>query len=1087
MLYLYQSNRLETLLELLSAVVTSSPLASPFVPEVVVVQSKGMGRWIGFELAKRHGVCANMQFPLPASFMWQLLTNALGDLPRRSAFSPEVLTWRVLAWLSEQANLAVAPRLASFIARGDALRRYQLAHRIADIFDQYLVYRADWIAAWEQGRTLGLGDDEGWQSQLWRDMVQGHEVSHRARLMERLLAALTTQEVKQRLPQRLTLFGMTSLPPVYLQVFEQLAEQIDVCFFALNPCAESWGDIGGSASGEESPSDLYLDVGNPLLASLGRQGRDFFDQLASMPTLNDLFQPNTDATDTLLGHLQQDVLTLNLRDESNKLPIAATDRSLQIHVCHSAMREVEVLHDQLLSLLRDDPSLQPADIAVLTPDIEQYTPYIDATFAARDGVPYLPYAIADRGARSESPLLELWLNLLNLPQSRFSLDEVLAWLEVPAIQARFGIAEDELPLLQDWLQATRVRWGRDGEHKDALDLPAQEHNTWRAGLDRLLLGAALPMAAADGSPPLWLKTLPYDDLEGSRADLAARLAHLVETMFAWAARLQQPTTLPEWADRLGQLLDALFIPSQDDEPVILSIRAALQLLRELADDAGFADVVPMRVIQNWLITQFDGTSGSSGFLTGSVTFCTMVPMRSLPFRVIALLGLNDGAFPRSQPALGFDMIARHPRRGDRSRRADDRWLFLETLVSARQVLYLSYVGRDQRDNSELPPSVLLADLLDTVGTGFHLTDESLLPAEDQAAHIRHHVVIEHPLQPFNADYFQPGARQRSFNQRWCEAAQHAGQGEQHTQPLFQTPLTPAGDEWRQIDLNDLNAFYANPARYLLRQRLKLSLTEPDDRIETSEPFALDWRSKQEIRKLELGWQQRNHVEAGRQLALASGLLPAGEYGLHLQQQEAIVVHGLVQKLAPWQDLPHLPPQLLRLEHNGMVLTGWLHGLTAAGIVQHTTDLIKPRDRFLLWLNHLALCTCAPTGIRLESRLIGLDGELVLPPTDHAAELLSVLLDHYWQGLHAPLPFFIKSSYAYAEAIHRNQPEERALANARKEWDAPEMRFNLHFGESENIWYQAAWRAADPLDDTFGKLAVTLYTPLLDAMSGARDA
>ncbi|MBB5019413.1 exodeoxyribonuclease V gamma subunit [Chitinivorax tropicus] len=1087
MLYLYQSNRLETLLELLSAVVTSSPLTSPFLSEEVVVQSKGMGRWIGFELAKRHGVCANMQFPLPASFMWKLLTTALGDLPRRSVFSPEVLCWRVLDWLSDPANLAVAPRLATFIARGDVLRRYQLAHRIADIFDQYLVYRADWVAAWEQGRLLGLGEDEGWQAKLWRDMVSGNEASHRARLMERLMAALQEPAIKQRLPQRLTLFGMTSLPPVYLQVFEQLAEQIDVCFFALNPCAESWGDVGQQAGVMAESSDLYLDVGNPLLARLGRQGRDFFDQLSAMPTLNDLFQPNHESMDSLLGHLQHDVLTLTWRDEANKLPIPALDRSVQVHVCHSAMREVEVLHDQLLALLRDTPDLQPADIAVLTPDIEQYSPYIEAVFAARDGVPYLPYAIADRGMRSESPLLELWLGLLNLPQSRFTLDEVLGWLEIPAIQRKFGIEEVELPTLHDWLQATRVRWARDGAHKASLDLPAIDQNTWRAGLDRLILGAALPTAVAGGGVPLWRQTLPFDDLEGSRAELAARLAYLLETVFDWADRLAQPATLSDWADRLGKLLDALFTPSQEEEPIVLRIREALQLLRELASDAAFGQAVPMPVVQNWLTQQFDGTAGSSGFLTGSVTFCTMVPMRSLPFKVIALLGLSDGAFPRTQPALGFDLIARHARRGDRSRRADDRWLFLETLVSARQVLYLSYMGRDQRDNSELPPSVLVADLLDTIGVGFHRLEDASLAPDEQAARIRQQVVVEHPLQPFNASYFQPASTVQSFNQRWCEAAQHAGQGEQATRPLFIAPLAPADAEWRTLELSELSAFFSNTARYLLRQRLKLKLSEPDDRLETSEPFALDWRSKQAIRKLALDWQQKQQPETGRLLATASGLLPAGEYGLHLQQQESQTMQGLAHKLAPWQGLPTIDPPLLRLSRDGLTLTGWLHGVTPAGIVQHSTDVIKARDRFQLWLQHLALCASAPAGVALESRLIGLDGTLHLPPVEDADALLGELLTYYWQGLHTPLPFFIKSSYAYAEAIHREQPAERALINARKEWDAPETRFNLHFGESENIWYQAAWRATDPLDEHFAHLAVQLYSPLLAVMNETKHA
>jgi len=1078
MLHLYQSNRLEILLELLAAVV-AQPMESPLAPETVIVQSRGMGRWIALRLSEKHGVCANIRFPLPASFLWQLLCDVLGDLPKRSAYVPETLTWRLMNWLAADQKLEQAPRLKHYIKSGDDLRRFQLAHRIADVFDQYLVYRPDWIAAWERDELLGLGPDEAWQALLWRDLRDSNPEPHRAQLVQILLRHLPAAAPAESLPERIILFGISSLPPVFLDVIRALAERIAVCLFVLNPCQEAWGEIRDSHEiarlmGDKAPTELHLDVGNPLLASLGKQGRDFFDGLsAEHPQVHSLFHAAEGPSPTILQTAQADILNLVNRSETGKQKVSLTDRSLQVHVCHSRMREVEVLHDQLLSLLDADLGLEPGDIVVLTPDISAYAPYIEAVFGAREGAPLIPHSIADRDRLGERPMLERFLRLLDLPTARFEAEWVLDFLELPAIRRRFELSEDDIPIIHGWVRDAAIRWARDAPHKAALALPPDPHHTWREGLQRLLLGYALPQASAGDGVPLFEGTLPHDDIEGGLALTLGRFAEFVETLMQYSAKLDTRLPLDNWTDTLAEMLDSLFLSEEEpDDETMQQLRDAFDFLRELAEQAGFDKPVSSSVVKTWLTTQLRETEGSSGFLTGGVTFCAMVPMRSLPFEVICLLGLDDGAFPRQHRPPGFDLIGRNPRRGDRSRRLDDRYLFLETILSARRMLYISYVGRDIRDNSKLPPSVLVSDLLDVVQASCFL---------EEGGDCLRQIVTEHPLQPFNPVYFVNDAKRPGFSAQWLEAARLLGMGEEDPGPLFGAALPEAEEEWRTVDLDELSYFFGNPARYLLRRRLGISLRDSEAGFDGREPFGLDYFGRDALRELALDELRRNlQPETARRLAEASGALPHGNFGRTLFAKERAVAEKAASILLPLLAEPTIDPLPLRFETARMTLAGLLSGVSAQGIVAYRLQALGPRDLFALWLRHLALCLIKPTGVSLNSRMIGMDQAVAFGAVAAPENEIDKVLTYYWQGLHKPLPFFVKSAWAYVETEAENGPQE-ALRAAHAKWDAPEFRNANFYGESENVWYQTAYCGSDPLDAEFQTVALDLLGPMRAAM------
>jgi len=1106
MLSLYHAPDLETLGELATALL-AQPLADPFAPAQVVVPSQGMGRWLTLALARKQGIAMQLELQLPAAFVWALSRQVLGSLPEQSAFTPTTLTWRLYGWLCEPDNLAQAPRLRQYLDGGDERRRLALAAKIADTFDQYLLYRDDWLSAWERGETRDLGPDEAWQALLWRELTKdGHP--HRARLLGDLLQRLHGDEPLAGLPERLLVFGISSLPPHHLRVLDGLARHIDVVVFALNPSREAWGEIrdirelarqlpqpaGSARAAAEQPGvdravadqpssadDWYLDVGHPLLASLGKQGRDFFDALFGLGGQEfGLYSEDADLHDgSLLQALQNDILRLRTRRPEERIALAEGDRSLEVHVAPSPLREVEILHDQLLARFAADPGLTPDQVVVLTPDIERYAPFIEAVFAARapggraSGA-RIPYSLADRSLRAEVPLVEAFLELLGLPQSRFAAEEVLAWLERPAIARRAGIENEDLPLLRDWLREAGVRWGRDAEQRARLGLPDDPAFTWRQGLDRLLLGFAAPPQLAGAQAPLLGAHWPLDALEGARGQLLGRLVEFVERLGRLADRLAAPRPLAAWADDLQALLDELF-DEREAGDTLLALSQACAALRTQAEASGLERPVELDLVRQQLTAALQQGGGASGFLTGAVTFCTMVPMRSLPFRLVCLLGLDDGVFPRRNPPAGFDLIARHPRRGDRARRLDDRYLLLETLLSARQALYLSYVGRDPRDNAELPPSVLLSEVLEAVD----LTAQAGADGRKASQRIR----VEHPLQPFAPGNFadDPCA---GFAEHWYRAAQRLAAAPQPPRP-FASQLDEPDEAWLTLEPSQLLQCFRHPPRFLLEQRLGLRLPDAQQALASDEPFELElpaWNGLRHlaIEALERGWSEGDE----RRLACAAGWLPSGELGQALWGKLRGPVRAFAPRLFEMRPDAVPAPLAVDVQLGGVRIHGWLDGVTPSGLFGWKLGRLGEWDLAPFWLRHLLLNLSATPDIARESLLLSPAGDWQLGPLENAAALLEPWLAAYRSAIREPLPLLARSSHAFARGYRNpsrgSEPLQTARKRAKEAWLGAD--FSPVAAECEDPWNALAFRDRDPLDERFEALAEQLIGPILDALA-----
>jgi exodeoxyribonuclease V gamma subunit len=1075
MLKIYHSNRLEILFDSLAAVV-DQPVPSLLTPETIIVQSQGMARWLSLEMARRQDVCANLECPFPAAFIWRLYRAMDATLSDTSAYEIGPLVWALLgrlpALLLEPGFEPLRDYLAAEAIPGH--RYYQLACRIAQTFDQYVAYRPDWVRDWEAGR------ESHWQAKLWRQLRKEFGGKHRADLLFELLVELDHTVIRQAgIPERISLFGIPALPLTQFEVFARLAEFIDIHFFLLNPCQAYWDEIVSKRdlarisirdiSSLESGMEMHFDPGNSLLASFGKQGRDF-QRILHQYDYEEILHFDEPENRHLLAAIQADILHGRERGfEEDTRAIDPADASIQIHVAHSPMREVEILGDRLLDLFDKRPEIGPGDVLVMMPDIALYAPYIEAVFSCpEDENVRIPFSIADRSPGDNSLVIKAYLDLLKVAGGRLTVAEVLGLLEYEPIRNRFRLTREDLKTVQGWVADTAICWGIDPHHRAQLGLPPTKQGTWQNGKERLLLGYALP----GGNSKFFHDILPYDNVEGSSGELLGQFAFFLDALSALAAELKRPRPMLQWTARLFGALDQFFASSEEFETDMQLIRSALDDLDREAELINYNDPVLIELVVAHLQSAFARQSRPGNFLTGQVTFCQMVPMRSIPFKVICLLGMDDGAFPRLDRPPGFDLMGRQYRIGDRLRRDDDRYLYLEALLSARDFLYISYVGAGIRDNKLLPPSPLVDELLEYIRQAGHL--------DSKAANTR--FVTFHPLQPFSRRYF--GGNENLFTySRTNQIIAAAASSARDRGGFFPVPPLEGGSEEQEVELADFIRFFTHPARYLLQKRFGLYLDDNPDVIVEREKFGFNRLEEYQLasRLIEgemAGEQSQDLMPVYR----AQGVLPVGEYGAMAYGKQAVEARNFSARLTNSMGAAVPEPLEVDLLLGGVHLTGWLEvGRQGLYLFRFTKcDRLNYNDTIRHWLGHLLLNAITDDACMRRSVYVCRDGSVEYGPLTNAGEQLNALAELYRRGLTQPLPLFPRTSYEYALQLWKKKgsrartlsPEE-ALKRAARKWHDREFWTELE-AEKMDPYFSLAFGDKDPLQGKdFHEAAATL--------------
>jgi exodeoxyribonuclease V gamma subunit len=1069
------------------------PGDDPFAPRTVAVPSKGVERWLAQQLSHvlgavdGDGVCANVVFP---SYT-QLLDDAVAAVDAAYAeavqrWAPERAVWPLMQVVDRCAPTEDWCRvLATYLGvngPGDKGRRFAVAGKLARLFDRYGRSRPELLEQWRDGHD-DLPDDLTWQAELWRRLRAEIGTPAPAELLDAACAKVAPGP-------GFSIFGPTRISPARVKILTALAARRDVDLWLHHPSPALWAAVQRSGERPGRRRDQAPVVQHPLLASMSRDVRELQQLLETVPH-EDVHHPLPPRADTLLGRLQ-DALAAD-RVPTGPRPIAATDDSLQIHAAHGPARQVEVVREVILGLLAADPTLEPRDIVIMCPDVETFAPLVAATFGMADEPDGHPAAklrvrLADRSLRQTNPLLRLLSQVLELAAGRVTATQLLDVAGARPVRRLFGFDDDDIERLRDWSVTAGARWGLDRQHRGAYKLGGLAQGTWRAATDRLLLGVAME---DDGA---WVgETLPLDDVDSGDIDLAGRFAELVDRLDEAVGELNRRRPVGEWSGVLEETVRRL---GEGDQPWQL-----IQLRRELgevADDAGDTDVeLGLADVTALLHARLAGRPTRASFRTGTLTVCTLVPMRSVPHRVLCLVGMDDGAFPRSAVPDGDDVLARAPRTGERDPRSEDRQLFLDAICAAQEHLVITYTGADPRTGAEVPPCVPLGELLDAV-------DATAL-APDGRTNARDHVVTRHPLQPFDRRNFTAGELGRavpfSFDPAGLAGARAASNPRHPVPALVSQPL-PATDA-AEVELEELIRFLQHPARGFLRQRLGISTFEDDPDPADALPVSLDG-----LEKWAIGDRVLRRCLTGMPRATAArlehlrGELPPGPLGNAVMRDIGRTVDAVLQVTELERAVPAGSVDVAVTLPDGRRVVGTIGGARGAVILDVTYSTLAAKHRLAAWVKLLAVV--AHTGASdwravavgkardgVERCLLG--GVEPVP----AAELLASLVALRDAGLRAPLPMAVATSSAYAQARRRRMTESTALSVAERTWQAdrfaPENREREHvlvFGEAAPFATLAEARPEPgeeyPSETTrFGALARRLWDPLVESQIAVR--
>jgi exodeoxyribonuclease V gamma subunit len=1083
------------------AEVLRTPTADPFSQDVVAVPAKGVERWLAQRLSHvlgsgadgSDGVCANVRFPSVTTLVDDAL-EPVTPADALAAWRPERLLWPLIDELDAcPTDEPWCGPLVQHLGTGgaDKGRRLRVSAKLARLYDAYAESRPEMLRAWAlgddtRGDGVPLEDDVRWQAELWRRLRARVQLPSAPELLDAACDRLRSGEVQLDLPERMSVFGTSRLSRARLQVLAALAEQREVHLWLHHASPALWDAVAARAAVRRRADDGSTEaLRNPLLVSLSRDVRELQQLLHDrVPHAEVVHHEGPRCPDTLLGRLQADLAGDTV--STTPPPLAPDDRSVQVHSCHGRTRQVEVLREVVLGLLADDPTLEPRDVLVMCPDVETFAPLIAATFAlgAEDAAAHpaarLRVRLADRALRQTNPLLSVLSLLLELGTARVTSSQVLDLAGAPAVRQRFGFDDDDLERLREWTVAAGVRWGFDTEHRRAWKLQDVGQGTWREGLDRLLLGAVTEGSADD--------VMPLDDVDSAAIDLAGRFCELVDRLDAALAEVRGQHTAGEWSRSLEHAVLSLAAPAPDAGWQEVQLRSALGDLREQAEGSraalGLADV---RALLGPLLA---GRPTRASFRTGTLTVCTLVPMRSVPHRVVCLLGMDDGAFPRQSTRDGDDVLARDPWVGERDPGAEDRQLLLDAISAAGQHLVITCTGADRRTGAPVPPAVPLGELLDALDR----------TASVPGGRVRDAVTTRHPLQPFDPRNFEPAGLCAdgpfSFDPISHDAAVALAGPRTPPPPLLSAPLPPR--EVEQVALVDLLRTLEHPARGFLRQRLDVAVTRTEDDPQESLPVELDGLHAWAVAERLLQDRLRGvELEECLRRELRRGEVPPGQLG---QASLKNAADRAEQVLAASTLERALEPESYDVDvrlTGGTRLLGTVAGVRGTVLLSTTCASLSARHRLHAWVQLVALSVAQP-GRGWTAVAVGRSGRKVKRSVqgplqaEHAHAVLEQLVALHRSALTCPLPLPVKTSAEYAYARDRGLSVAVARTQAAKEWD--DGRFPGECSEPEHVLLHGedaplTVLTNQPLlpDDTpeadesdrFGLLARRLWQPLLD--------
>ncbi|TYB34904.1 MAG: exodeoxyribonuclease V subunit gamma [Flexistipes sinusarabici] len=1069
-LNVYYDVQLENVFDLFAYSLGKNRSRDPLESEYVVVQTEGMKKWLSLMLAQHFSVCSNIKFFTPNGIINHLAGRVTGEQIKADKKKLAWVIFSVLPAHFENRYFDEIRRYTAFEHSG--VKLYQLSEKIADIFDQYQVYRPWMLKSWEKGEYVNqngekLPEEYWWQPLLWQDLCKTEEIN-RSDLYLRMLNYAGTADTKDE-NKHIFVFGISVLPPIYVKIFENLGLHFEIEMFLQSPSREYFGTerFYRNADREELKEGV-----NSLVANLARTGSEFFDLLAEY--IDYFFSDmKPKGEESLLQCIQNDIISLKPPEkiiDSHK----TEDESIILNSCHSPMREVQVLYDYLLKFFDEDSNLTPSDIVVMTPDIEEYAPYINAVFGstAFNDVS-IPYSISDKALSGIYSAVQLFTSFLQIPSGRLRFSDIFQFLEKEIVYTKFGLTPPDVEMLKSWCKSSGMKWGWDSDIAESFNLPYYEDFTVSKGIDRLFLGSAV--LAYEWSS--FNDTVPNVSVEGENFEILGRFVKYVYTLKRYRDVLGKNYSAEEWVDILHNLQQELFSGNVDNDG-LQEINNGIRAFGTYT--AGIiSEELPMEVVAEFFKSYFRSVERSGGYMEGGITFCSMIPMRSIPFKIICMIGMNDTSFPRIHKPMEFDLTAVYPAKGDRSTKDNDRYLFLETIMSARKKLYISYTGQSIKDNSDIPPSPVVAELLEYIrqisGGGYSL-------------------INKHKLHPFSIAYFDEKENMFSYsknNFRIAESYLKASETDKHREEEY--ALVEDVEPPSEIDIEDIVYFFKNPLRYYFRNNLGIypeNLTQGNEDVE---PLNLDNLQKTILkdrlaRESLLSDEQEISLDEMLNYYQKSGFFPPGKFGEYMKEINKHYVSFFTNNIKKTLQSPEIKAIdfSLTLKNREINIRGEYLLSGSVNILARMAK-IKDSDRIKAWLYHIfALYDLLQsdrhsgefsTLFYSEDKILKFEGYADLCKNDEEGyknlqSYIRFIVETYLYGSVNPLPLFPVFGCSYAKKIMKGESTDFG-----RSWWMQNVYKN-----NDKYYMEKLYGDLIPETENLKKLSQIIYLPMLQKES-----
>ncbi|URJ30110.1 exodeoxyribonuclease V subunit gamma [Blochmannia endosymbiont of Camponotus sp.] len=1059
MFTIYHSNQANLFKKLLINVMSNKLLSNPMQSEIILTEHSIIDQWIQIELANHFGVACNITFMTLTSFIQKnIVNNIIPDDSMVHNFSRSVMYWKFMKILSQTQIQKDCPIIEKYLKHDVNQQKIsQFSEQLVNLFAQYLIYRPDWLNSWQSHKIIDCLDNthQIWQSKIWRRFLENTQYNQQESnsninpLQHCIYFLKNIKKINWNLPSRIFIFGITSIPPIYWKILKFLSYHIDIYLWFINSCYHNPDDISDQNSyvAKQQANQLYNNnllhsslsvsthiyshnnhtnnVHHPLLNSWNNTARNtllLFTQLKDKIELKSFIIPKKDS---VLHIVQKDILEFhNCRTNTqtnNNIPtlkprqqyiLTPEDQSITCHICHSIQREIEVLHNNLLLMITNDPLLTPGDIIVMAADIHRYTPAIQTIFNNIQGR-HLPFNIADNHKKNTHPIISSFLNILNIPSSRFTSEEILSFLKVPSIASRFNMNKEEIELLSQWIIKSGIRWGLDNFTMHNFNLPITNQNTWNFGLTRMLLGYAIK-----NQNKIWEKMLPYDDTTiGEHTNIIGQLGEFLKTLKKWRNRLNHPYTLKKWILYFKEIIDDFFyydqLSSSRDNKTLLLLKDCCRNILESGIQAEYTKSIRITALREKLCDKLHQNKIIHRFIPNVINFCNITPTVCIPCKVVCFLGMNDHSFPRNTILPDFNLIAKNPRKNDNNIYDQDCYSFLLAFLIAQERIYISFIEHSIYDNTINYPSSLINELFEYIALNFYLRESKNTEIDINIKYIRQRLCQWHNPFPFSPENFNSNSDKQSFAKEWLPTLNINTPNSPAIYPNFNTSLPHC--TIKKIIFQDLYNFYRHPVRIWFQKRLNVFFDQNTLKLLNDEPFSVDGLSRYELNTKLINYliYDKNINELYYSVC-ASGILPYGAFGelFWATQHSKMVILANQIKEHHCIEKYNLD---ISLVFDTIELVGQLTTVQKNGLIRWKPQYLSMKDILLLWLEHITYCAIGGKG---DSRLFGVDDVWHFPnfSKPHAKKLLLILILGYCTGINTPILLLYRSGGAWMNYV-----------------------------------------------------------------------